>query len=44
LKSSFRTTNPALDTKTRMVLILAALIGSQATNEYKIMMGASLNV
>jgi len=32
-----------LDTKTRTMLILAALIGSQATNEYKIMMGAALN-
>jgi 4-carboxymuconolactone decarboxylase len=33
-----------LDTKTRTVLILAAVIGSQAVNEYKIMMGAALNV
>jgi 4-carboxymuconolactone decarboxylase len=32
------------DTKTRTMLILAALIGSQAANEYKIMMGAALNV
>jgi 4-carboxymuconolactone decarboxylase len=33
-----------LDTKTRTMLILAALIGSQAVNEYKIMLGAALNV
>jgi 4-carboxymuconolactone decarboxylase len=33
-----------LDTKTRLTLILAALIGSQAVNEYKVMAGAALNV
>jgi len=33
-----------LDTKTRLSLILAAIIGSQAVKEYKIMMGAALNV
>jgi 4-carboxymuconolactone decarboxylase len=33
-----------LDTKTRVMLILAAMIGSQAVNEYKIMVGAALNV
>ncbi len=33
-----------LDTKTRLILILAAIIGSQAVNEYKIMLGAALNV
>jgi len=33
-----------LDTKTRVMLILAAVIGSQAVNEYKVMMGAALNV
>jgi 4-carboxymuconolactone decarboxylase len=33
-----------LDTKTRLILILAAIIGSQAANEYKVMLGAALNV
>jgi 4-carboxymuconolactone decarboxylase len=33
-----------LHTKTRVILILAAVIGSQAVNEYKIMMGAAFNV
>jgi 4-carboxymuconolactone decarboxylase len=33
-----------LDTKMRAILILAAVVGSQAVNEYKIMMGAALNV
>jgi 4-carboxymuconolactone decarboxylase len=33
-----------LDTKTRLTLILAAVIGSQAVNEYKVMVGAALNV
>jgi 4-carboxymuconolactone decarboxylase len=33
-----------LDTKTRVMMILAALIGSQSVNEYKIMVGAALNV
>ena len=33
-----------LDTKTRVMLMLAAVIGSQALNEYKIMVGAALNV
>jgi len=33
-----------LDARTRVMLILAAIIGSQAVNEYKIMVGAALNV
>lgn len=33
-----------LDTKTRMIMILASTIGSQALSEYKIMVGASMNV
>jgi 4-carboxymuconolactone decarboxylase len=33
-----------LDTKTRVMMILAALIGCQSVNEYKIMAGAALNV
>ena len=33
-----------LDTRTRVMLILAAMIGCQAVNEYKIMAGAALNV
>jgi len=33
-----------LDTKTRVMMILASLIGSQSVNEYKIMAGAALNV
>ncbi|MHC5741437.1 MAG: carboxymuconolactone decarboxylase family protein [Nostoc sp.] len=33
-----------LDTKTRVVLILASIIGSQAVSEYRIMVGAALNV
>jgi 4-carboxymuconolactone decarboxylase len=33
-----------LDTKTRVMLILASMIGSQTVNEFKIMMGAALNV
>jgi len=32
------------DTKTRMMMILASLIASQAVSEYKIMVGAALNV
>ena len=32
-----------LDTKTRVMMILAALIGSQAVNEYKLMADAALN-
>jgi 4-carboxymuconolactone decarboxylase len=33
-----------LDIKTRVMMILAALIGSQSVNEYKIMIGAALSV
>ncbi|MEH1807396.1 carboxymuconolactone decarboxylase family protein [Nostoc sp.] len=33
-----------LDTKTRVVLILASIIGSQAVSEYRVMVGAALNV
>ncbi|MEH1797278.1 carboxymuconolactone decarboxylase family protein [Nostoc sp.] len=33
-----------LDTKTRVMLILASMIGSQALSEFKIMVGAALNV
>ena len=33
-----------LDTKTRVMMILASLIASQAVNEYKVMAGAALNV
>lgn len=33
-----------LDTKTRVMMILASLISSQAVAEYKIMVGAALNV
>ena len=33
-----------LDTKTRLTLVLAAVIGSQAVNEYKVLVGAALNV
>ena len=33
-----------LDTKTRVMMILASLIASQAVTEYKIMVGAALNV
>jgi 4-carboxymuconolactone decarboxylase len=33
-----------LDTKTRVMLILASIIGSHAVSEYKIMAGAALNV
>lgn len=33
-----------LDTKTRVMLILASMIGSQAVSEFKIMVGAALNV
>lgn len=33
-----------LDTKTRVMLILASTIGSQAVSEYKVMAGAALNV
>ncbi|MEH2376440.1 carboxymuconolactone decarboxylase family protein [Nostoc sp.] len=33
-----------MDTKTRVMLILASIIGSQALSEFKIMMGAALNV
>ncbi|MDZ4878265.1 MAG: hypothetical protein CLLPBCKN_007700 [Chroococcidiopsis cubana SAG 39.79] len=33
-----------LDTKTRVMLILASIVGSQAVSEYKVMVGAALNV
>jgi 4-carboxymuconolactone decarboxylase len=33
-----------LDTKTRVMLILAAIIGSQAVDEYRVMVTATLNV
>ncbi len=33
-----------LDTKTRVMMTLAALIGCQSVNEYRIMVGAALNV
>jgi 4-carboxymuconolactone decarboxylase len=33
-----------LDTKTRIMLILASTIGSQAVSEFKVMVGAALNV
>lgn len=33
-----------LDTKTRLIVILASLIGSQAISEFKVMVGAALNV
>jgi 4-carboxymuconolactone decarboxylase len=33
-----------LDTKTRVILILASNIGSQAVSEYKVMVAAALNV
>ncbi|MEH2152783.1 carboxymuconolactone decarboxylase family protein [Nostoc sp.] len=33
-----------LDTKTRVMLILASIIGSQAVSEYRVMVGAALNV
>jgi 4-carboxymuconolactone decarboxylase len=33
-----------LDTKTRVVLILASIIGSQAVSEYRVMVAAALNV
>ena len=33
-----------LDTKTRIMLILASIIGSQAISEFKVMVGAALNV
>ncbi|MEH2380024.1 MAG: carboxymuconolactone decarboxylase family protein [Nostoc sp.] len=33
-----------LDTKTRVVLILASIIGSQAVSEYRVMVNAALNV
>ncbi|OUL33899.1 carboxymuconolactone decarboxylase family protein [Nostoc sp. 106C] len=33
-----------LDTKTRIMLILASIIGSQAISEFKFMVGAALNV
>ena len=33
-----------LDTKTRVMLIVASIIGSQAVSEFKIMVGAALNV
>lgn len=38
------TAQSKLDTKTRLTLILAAVIGSQAVNEYKVIAGAALNV
>ena len=33
-----------LDTKTRVMMILASTIGSQAIGEYKVMVNAALNV
>ncbi|ACC79334.1 carboxymuconolactone decarboxylase family protein [Nostoc punctiforme] len=33
-----------LDTKTRIMLILASIIGNQAVSEYRVMVGAALNV
>lgn len=36
--------NGKLNTKTRVILILASTIGSHAVNEYKLMVGAALNV
>lgn len=33
-----------LDTKTRVMLILASIIGSQAVSEFKVMVGAALNL
>jgi 4-carboxymuconolactone decarboxylase len=33
-----------MDTKTRVMMILASTIGSQALSEYKVMVGAALNV
>src|SRR5512136_1513004 len=33
-----------LDTKTRLMVILASLIASQTLSEYKVMLGAALNV
>ena len=33
-----------LDTKTRLIVILASLIASQTLSEYKVMLGAALNV
>jgi len=33
-----------LDTRTRLIVILAALIASQALSEYKVMLGGALNV
>lgn len=33
-----------LDTKTRVMMVLGSTIGSQALGEYKIMIGAALNV
>ncbi len=33
-----------LDTRTRLMMILASAIASQALSEYKIMLGAALNV
>lgn len=36
--------NSHLDTKTRVMMILGSTIGSQALGEYKVMVGAALNV
>jgi 4-carboxymuconolactone decarboxylase len=33
-----------LETRTRLILVLASIIVSQAVNEYKVMVGAALNV
>ena len=33
-----------LDVKTRLMIQLAAIIGCQAVNEYRVMLGAALNV
>lgn len=37
-------TNSLLDTKTRLIMILGSTIGCQALGEYKLMVGAALNV
>src|SRR5208283_976257 len=34
----------SLDTRTRVMMILASTLASQALSEYKVMLGASLNV
>jgi 4-carboxymuconolactone decarboxylase len=33
-----------LDTRTRLMVILASMIASQALGEYKVMLGGALNV